>query len=321
MRTTVPRPGGDGVATGWSLEAIGLLGLYGVSGLLCLYGALLPPTPVTPRATNAVLAGVAATVVGLVLARRGRVAAWSVHLLLAVFSVGVGVSAGAAGTHAGALASGISAIWVSLYAALCLGRRATRLHGALAVTALAFGVNRSVGGGAGWAAWAVVALSALVAGELLAWAHAGVRLSARTDALTGAANRTGLQEAAEVLLRPTRRDPVPLTVAVLDLDDFKGVNDRAGHAEGDRVLTALVEEWRAAMRSGDVLARTGGDEFVMLLPATDREAASALLHRLQTSSQGAWSFGLAERVPGDDLAAMLERADADLYAQKQRRAT
>lgn len=72
------------------------------------------------------------------------------------------------------------------------------------------------------------------------------------------------------------------------------------------------------MRAGDVLARTGGDEFVMLLPATDRDAAIALLRRLQAESEGAWSFGLAERRPDDDLATLLARADADLYANKRR---
>ncbi|GGI07982.1 GGDEF domain-containing protein [Egicoccus halophilus] len=310
-------PGASGPTGGrrpWPSSRLGLLTLYGVSGSLCLYGALLPPTPVTPRATNAVLAGVAALVVTLVLARP-----WLprrlVHGLLLLYSLGIGVSVGSAGTAAGAVASGISAVWVTLFGAICLGPRATRLHGLVAASALAVGLQRSVGGGAGWSAFAVVALSALVAGELLARAHGELRRLALTDPLTGASNRRGLERRGQRLLERARVGGA-LAAVVVDLDGFKQVNDRLGHAEGDRVLVELVAEWRRGIRAGDVLARIGGDEFVFLLPDTDAEAARQLLQRLRRASTGAWSFGVATSSPGDDLATLLARADADLYATR-----
>lgn len=104
---------------------------------------------------------------------------------------------------------------------------------------------------------------------------------ARTDPLTGAANSRALYEAAGNELLRSRRYGRAFTVAFLDLDDFKDVNDRFGHATGDEILRTLVRTLEAETRETDVLGRVGGDEFVLLLPETGAEAATVVLDKLQ----------------------------------------
>lgn len=105
--------------------------------------------------------------------------------------------------------------------------------------------------------------------------------SSRTDALTGLSNRRGFAEHAEFVLRLARRAGQPLTIAYIDLDSFKLVNDWHGHETGDRALRLAAEVLREAGRASDLTARLGGDEFVMVLPDTGPEAATQALERLR----------------------------------------
>ena len=103
----------------------------------------------------------------------------------------------------------------------------------------------------------------------------------RRDFLTGALNARGFFEAAEAECERLRRHRRPLTLAYLDLDGFKQVNDRHGHEVGDRVLLAVATTIREGTRRVDTLARLGGDEFALLLPETDGERARRFLDRLR----------------------------------------
>jgi diguanylate cyclase (GGDEF)-like protein len=142
---------------------------------------------------------------------------------------------------------------------------------------------------------------------------------ARTDPLTGAANRRAWEAVAERELARAARSGEPVTIALLDLDHFKEVNDRRGHGAGDALLCELVTGWRGRLRSGDVLGRIGGDEFALCLPGTDAAGAGTLFERLTDAHPFTWSTGAATGSGTDTLQELLARADAELYAAKRTR--
>jgi len=155
----------------------------------------------------------------------------------------------------------------------------------------------------------------------------GEQLLARTDALTGVANRRAFFEAAELELERTRRHGRPLTLAYVDADDFKYVNDALGHAEGDALLMVVAQTLRGSTRAVDAVARLGGDEFGLLLPETDGPTAQALLGRLRATlgeamTRHGWrvgfSVGAATFVePAISVDQMMARADELMYEAKK----
>ncbi|PTS84778.1 hypothetical protein DBR00_02980 [Pseudomonas sp. HMWF032] len=155
-----------------------------------------------------------------------------------------------------------------------------------------------------------------------------LRQLATTDPLTSALNRRAFQQRAEHELSRNQRQGTPLCLAMLDLDHFKRVNDQYGHAVGDQVLMAFSELCRQQARSTDLFARFGGEEFVILLPDSDLNAAQQRLERLRNALhtqplatvQGPLhitvSIGLTCARPGDSLQQLLQRADTQLYNAK-----
>ena len=141
----------------------------------------------------------------------------------------------------------------------------------------------------------------------------------QTDPLTGALNRTGLQLRIERELKRHARTGDVLHLVVLDVDDFKAINDADGHATGDRVLVDLVRSARTALRGQDVIARIGGDEFVLLLPDSDLDTVAGLLRAVADLSGDICSHGIAMARPDDDAASLIHRADVDLYRSKRTR--
>jgi diguanylate cyclase (GGDEF)-like protein len=150
---------------------------------------------------------------------------------------------------------------------------------------------------------------------------------ARTDPLTGAANARAFRGLATAEIERNRRHRHELSLAYLDLDDFKTVNDRLGHAEGDRVLQQACHAMSAAVRSVDTLARLGGDEFVVLMPETGPADARALVERLKGDLDGlstddgqrvSSSIGLVTFVrPPASLQELVDAADDLMYCAKQ----
>lgn len=150
-----------------------------------------------------------------------------------------------------------------------------------------------------------------------------VRL-ARTDQLTGLGNRRDLDEGLErAVLEPAQGSRFSLVL--VDIDHFKAINDRYGHATGDAVLVACAEILRGGLRPGDTLGRWGGEEFMVLCPEAGLDAARALAEAMRRRVEETaipmvgtrtCSFGVAERLAGESVDGLLLRVDQALYAAK-----
>jgi len=156
--------------------------------------------------------------------------------------------------------------------------------------------------------------------------QANLEYAANHDSLTGLANRAYLRERVNAMLREPGRE---VGVLVIDLNGFKRVNDAAGHEAGDEVLRVVAERMRRHIREEDVLARMGGDEFLVVLVGDDlatplRDTASRLVEVVSKPIETAdgvhfvsASVGSALGVPGDDFAKLVAAADAEMYKVKR----
>nr|WP_237464851.1 GGDEF domain-containing protein [Leucobacter luti] len=144
-----------------------------------------------------------------------------------------------------------------------------------------------------------------------------------TDPLTGALNRRGLIAAGEELRERARRAREPVTVAIIDFDRFKQLNEHGGHSAGDEALRDSVARWSAAVgmrgitgRTGGIVARLGGDEFAVVFRQGYVEAQQQL-ERVREESPYSWSWGLVAVGATEELDDAIQRADALLYAAKE----
>ncbi|WP_291992393.1 GGDEF domain-containing protein [Candidatus Accumulibacter sp. ACC003] len=158
-------------------------------------------------------------------------------------------------------------------------------------------------------------------------ALAEARMAAFTDTLTGALNRRGFADAYQRELARSRRNGSQLAIALIDLDDFKRLNDSLGHQVGDEALVHLVKGLRAALRPSDILCRFGGEEFVVLLPETALPEAVAAISRFQRQFAAralpdrdivvTFSAGVVVNESAESVEDAILRADAATYAAKR----
>jgi diguanylate cyclase (GGDEF)-like protein len=152
------------------------------------------------------------------------------------------------------------------------------------------------------------------------------RALARTDSLTGALNRRAFFERVEAEILRSRRYQRPFTIAYIDLDGFKSINDQFGHSTGDALLVSVVQVIDENLRRGDLFARLGGDEFAILLLETDQVLAPIVVSRLQKAilnqmQQNQWSVTLSIGVltylkPPHSVDEMIRSADRLMYTVK-----
>lgn len=148
---------------------------------------------------------------------------------------------------------------------------------------------------------------------------------AKIDVLTGLYNRTAIEEFAQLFMDESQRYQMPFSIIMVDLDDFKQVNDQYGHPVGDKVLKKLSEIFQELIRSSDRIGRWGGEEFIILLPQTTYVQARELAERLrigfatykfENMGYKTASFGVAFFEIGDTLNKLIEKADKALYVSK-----
>ncbi|WP_084350701.1 GGDEF domain-containing protein [Millisia brevis] len=170
-----------------------------------------------------------------------------------------------------------------------------------------------------WVVYVMIAMGVVIACEAFSAFARRMRYSALHDPLTGLLNRLGIEQTVESMLPVYSARALPVTMAVIDLDNFKQVNDRFGHIAGDVLLSRVAEAWRSQLRNGEVLGRLGGDEFVLFMPGVREHDAEVVLERLRQSHAAGWSAGTVCLTAVQRWAELYRAADAELYRAKRRR--
>lgn len=314
VRTSGRRPGGLQPSlrvAGWPLVV-----LFANGALLSAVSGTWPLSPLTHRGVQFAIAAVyAALALAVALGER-----YSGVLFVAVcLATAVnGAALADAQTVTGSLVISFVFVFAGLYAAYAFTAAGLAAILVLGVAALTAGMLASPVPFR-WVVWAMLALSLVttsaVLGQIVRW----LRWYATTDQLTGALTRHAMVDALEVTMRAVVGRARPVSLVLVDVDDFKAINDSRGHAAGDQVLVELVRLWRGRLGTHDIIARLGGDEFVVILVGADQERAQHLVLQLQRLSTAPWTAGVSQAQPGDTSAELLSRADHALYQAKQAR--
>jgi GGDEF domain-containing protein len=301
-----------------AVRALGLILLAGaLSGFLA---ATFPPTEDSPIRLFEAVGLLALLGVLLLWWLNERTPNWLLHVAIAGSILAISALVAKAATGVGMIVTAGDYMWMGVYAGFFFSRGAARAH--VALIAVTFGAALLVNNhGVPVDAWFLMTASVVVATETIARQSSQLRHEAHTDELTGLLNRKGLIVAAERAFSLADRTGIELTIGLIDLDHFKQVNDRDGHAAGDRLLVHLAEAWNDEIQPGDIFARLGGDEFLAVLVGYDEQESTRLFERLRFASPAPWSAGLVKRREGEDLSACLARADNALYASKRSRVT
>ena len=289
------------------------------SAATCLTFAAFPPTPETPRLFDAGMGVVALALAVLELTLLPHVRdGWGLDLGLGVAVVLSGLGAMWMPKSQGQLLIGFGLVLMGVYAAYFRPRR--RLVGLLVLMLTSYGAALVITPRLPSPLYFLVVAGTVIGVALLISSMAArMRDLAFRDSLTGVLNRRGFDVAVAPIAGMASRAGTPITVGVIDLDGFKAYNDAHGHFAGDDFLVELSGAWQRGLRRGDLMARFGGDEFVLVLPESTPTDAHELAERLRALHPGEWSVGFTEWRPGEDVTDALTRADLALYADKRHR--
>ena len=177
-----------------------------------------------------------------------------------------------------------------------------------------------------WMFWLILSLANVVSGVVLGVSIKRLYLGASKDPLTGLYNRRCFYDRINYEMEKMKRTKSPLSLALIDIDNFKAINDTYGHLEGDRVLVKLAGIFKTQARSADTIVRWGGEEFAMILPETDKNGAMTFAERVRGLVEGSdWnctitiSVGITTVCQGYDAEKNMAIADKALYKAKERK--
>ena len=284
----------------------------------CLALAAFPLAPNAPWPLMVGLGVAALSLTTALLLAGAAVSPVQLHVAVLLYTTLISVMVAVAATERGLMLSVLGYIWSAVYVAFFFTPSVARRYAAVMITALGVGLV-SARAPTGVLVWVVISTMVWVAVALLTRLSARLRDEAHTDGLTRLLNRPGFAVAAARQRAMSARRGEPLGLAVIDLDDFKAVNDRGGHAAGDRLLVELAGAWTASLRPGDLLARFGGDEFVLLIAGGADDEVGGVLARLARSHPARWTTGAVLCSDGETLDGAIARADARLYLAKRPR--
>jgi diguanylate cyclase (GGDEF)-like protein len=303
--------------------------LFGVGSAISAISIVAPHQPQLETEGLAFVVAAGALLTAILLTVGERLPGWTVHLWPAAGTAMVSFGLLFNGERHGGAAGGdeMYYLWVTLYAAYFLGRWATAAHLGLmaaAYTTMLVAIDPGPIGPSRWLTTMGLATGSAIVVRLLSERVerlvAELRLAAATDPLTGLLNRRAFSERCGDELARARRSGEAFAALLIDVDHFKQINDREGHAAGDAALVDLAAALTGQLREIDTVARLGGDEFAVLLPATGVAAAQATAERLCERAAVPISIGTAVYgIDGHTTDELARAADAALYEAKRRR--
>jgi diguanylate cyclase (GGDEF)-like protein len=319
------------------------LAIAGLCMSMAVLGWIVELHPMGPHGTTALAFHVVATSSPLLVGARWAFGRWPSYPWAVAFVVWADVTLAVCASLLSApparLCATVHMGLIGLFAAFLLGKRVLALHCLFSIAVIVGLTTYSVAeDGVSWFdlyIYVAPAISSVVVMPvaLQAVIEGGRRMAQTTardairDPMTGLYNRRGMYVAARDSARA--RHTTLLVVAVVDLDDFKRINDIHGHHQGDAAIRAMTDALRKCVRRGDVLARTGGDEFVYIAAMASESDLSGVVGRIRdaartaattvTASVGIASATVVGRGYTDaDLDAVMRRADTAMYAAKRR---
>jgi diguanylate cyclase (GGDEF)-like protein len=305
--------------------------LFGAGATLSYLSLVVPHDALMNERAVFVASSLAYVATAILLVGGERLPLWSIHGLViggtAVITAGIHYSGGG-------VASAISAIfyvWVALFAFTFFTPATATGHVLLIAVVYAGELLLGDTGSQASAQWVLVVGTVAVTGYVVGRLANHNTTLAGTDPLTGLPNRRSFDTALAAELTRPSSDGAGLCVAVLDLDNFKHVNDTLGHLIGDELLCIIARRIEGALREQDLVARLGGDEFAIVLDDRIGARPAAVAERLLTAIAEpvelhghtfviTASIGFARAVPGADAAALLRNADLAMYVAKSARA-
>jgi diguanylate cyclase (GGDEF)-like protein len=288
---------------------------FAAVGLVLLLSLVVPMNARAEPALRAALMVYAMASLASLLVLRARTPGWYLHLQVSLAVVGALWLIWASVTPEGVVTSSMSLIVVATYTAFWFDLPVALWFAGVSSVGLVVVLVMAPGDYypalvVPWVLISIICFGLVLTIGLL-MRHLNRQLV--TDPLTGLLNRTGLYRAIE---QPDDIRASPCAVVVIDLDRFKDVNDREGHLAGDRALIDFADAIRSVVRTDDLAIRSGGDEFILVLPGTSLDGVTSMLGRLRDRTAIAWSWGTGAWGPDEDFDAALARADQAMYRQK-----